>query len=98
MAVYWGFRDAKKALVYLHKADRLTEGYKYLEAVSKFYHVMAHTLYDTSRSIPLITKSIQMLEPFDSKQANYYKAKAWHTYGELIQSRDHEKGMLDITR
>lgn len=98
MAVYWGFRDAKKALVYLHKADRLTEGYKYLEAVSKFYHVMAHTLYDTSRSIPLITKSIQMLEPFDSKQANYYKAKAWHTYGVLIQSRDHEKGMLDITR
>src|SRR5690606_34372194 len=62
-----------------------------------YYEAGVYFDHDIERSQRLYMRSAQLLELFNTSEANEYKAKLWHNYAILDQMSGNDKSFFDIT-
>ena len=94
---YWSYTDSNKAIQYLNEAKALASKNDYLQAIAIYYEAGIYFDHDIERSQMLYMQSIKQLRPFNTPEANEYKARIWHNYAVLDQMKGNDKSFLDIT-
>jgi len=92
----WSYTDSTKALAYLKEGKDLAGKNEFLQAVAFFYEAGIYFDFDAQRSQRLYMECVRRLEPFNSRDANEFKARAWHNYATLEQMAGNDKAFLDI--
>src|SRR5690606_7571562 len=94
---HWSYTDSSKAIEFLNEAKALANKNEFLQALAVYYEAGIYFDHDIERSQMLYMQSIRLLGPFDTREANEYKARSWHNYAVLDQLKGKDKSFLDIT-
>lgn len=94
---HWSYTDSSKAIQFLNEAKALANKNDFLQALAVYYEAGIYFDHDIERSQMLYMQSVRLLEPFNTPEANEYKARVWHNYAVLDQLKGKDKSFLDIT-
>lgn len=92
---HWSYSDSIKSKQYLLQGDKTVGTNSYLKAVSAFYE--ANYLFDVNpeKASKKFLESEKMFSKFNTTEANKFRARAWRSYGILLQLKNNEKGMME---
>ena len=92
---HWSYTDSIKSKQYLLQGAKTVGQNSYLKAVSTFYK--ANYLFDVNpeKASTKFLESEKMFSKFNTTEAYKFRARAWRSYGILLQLKNNEKGMME---
>lgn len=92
---HWSYSDSIKSKQYLLQGAKTVGTNSYLKAVYAFYE--ANYLFDVNpeKASKKFLESEKMFSKFSTTESYKFRARAWRSYGILLQLKNNEKGMME---
>lgn len=92
----WSYTDKEQSKKYLDLGKKYAAKDVYLQAIYSYFAGKYYYDIDFPRAKASFHECIIKLKPYTSKEAWYFKGKAWRNYGVIFQMDDDDKTFLKI--